>query len=104
MRTRTGTPSAAKISDLQIWLSSQPIAAAASAAVRVASGKRRTWPATSPRPSSRRASADRGWAAEPSLSVAEVVMRGTVTAGTRWTETRKPVRAPRPHGALTGWS
>ncbi len=65
MRTRTGTPSAAKISDLTIWPSSQPIAAAASAAVRVASGKART---SASMPSAVRASANRGCAV--------VVMRG----------------------------
>lgn len=72
MRTSTGAPSAWKISDLTIWLSSQPIASAACAAVRVASGKERTgtWS-----PSPARASANRGWAA------AGVGMRGTPARG-----------------------
>src|SRR5690606_40477319 len=69
--------------DLQIWLSSQPTAAAASAAVRVASGKRRTSAIRCARPRSCRAWAKRGWAAEPSGagSWAAVVMRGTLAAG-----------------------
>src|SRR4051812_9016938 len=52
------------------------MAAAASAAVRVASGKRRTRAVSSSRPSSRRASAKRGWAPE-----SEGVMPGRLAAG-----------------------
>lgn len=57
MSTSTGCPSTAKISDLTIWARPQPTAAAASAAVRVASGKLRT---STVRPSSVSASAKRG--------------------------------------------
>src|SRR5690606_6774987 len=83
IRTSTGTPSAAKIRDLQIWLSSQPTAAAASAAVRVASGSRRTSAGGWARRGWGGAWAKRGWAAEPwgAGSWAAVVMRGTLAAG-----------------------
>ncbi|CAM5719884.1 hypothetical protein SGLAM104S_07143 [Streptomyces glaucescens] len=86
IRTSTGTPSAANTSDLQIWLSPQPIAAAASAAVRVSSGKRRTRSKTSAMPISRRASANRGWAPWPSMAVSALVMKGNLVV--RVTRTR----------------